>query len=55
MEIVNKQYGDREAAIIILILRMLPLKLRKGPVHKQITSLVQGMRHARVCLRTVQA
>ena len=49
------QYGDKEMAIITAVSRLLVLKLPKGPMHDQVTSLVQGLRHVRACLRAVQA
>ena len=35
--------------------RLTSLKLPQGPPHNKVEALVQGIRHARTCLRAVNA
>ena len=54
-ELLNKKYGDRTLAMLTTRHRLVSLKLPRGAPHDQLEALVQGVRHAKTCLRAVQA
>ena len=54
-ELLDKRYGDRRFAIMTTRHRLINLQLPAGPAHAQVEELVQGLRHALTCLRSVEA
>ena len=53
--ILEKKYGDRTLAILTTRHRLVTLQLPTGPAHDQVEALVQGLRHAKYCLKAVGA
>ena len=52
---LDKQYGDRNIAIMSAIHRMEALKLAHGPDHDKVETVVAALRTARMRLRTLGA
>ena len=52
---LDRQFGNRDITIAIIITGLIALKIPKGPGHEQVGPLLQGMCSAQACLRAVQA